>query len=263
MATDICYPDGADWSCALGEAEIEALNEELKERAEALAWSTLSALTAYRVALCPTVARPCAARCLPPTYFAAPVVGGPFDSGTFSPYMLGGSWYNACGCRSIDSCSCSVLSEVLLPSTVGGIVSVVVDGVEIPSSQYRVDNFNRLIRTDGGVWPLCQDMASDDAFVVTYYSGVAPNDLLRYAAGLLAYEFYQACGGQKCRLPQGVTTISRNGITMEIPSGLFPNGATGIHQVDTIIRLYNPHGLKTQSRVLSPDRPTGRITTGA
>lgn len=262
---DICYPEGTDWGCAYSEEEIAALLPEPRERAEALAWSTLSALTGFRVSLCPTMVRPCAARCLPGTYFAASVVGG--GSGTFSPYLMGGVWFNGCGCMSPMGCGCSSVSEVILPTEVGKIVLVTVNGTAVPSTEYRVDNGNRLVRLDGQAWPLCQDMAQgldgDNSFGVSYYSGVAPNDLLRYAAGLLAAEYYKACTGKQCRLPQGVTNVTRNGITMDIPGGLFPSGATGIQQVDTIIRIYNPHNLKGPSRVLSPDTMRGRVQTGA
>jgi hypothetical protein len=139
--------------------------------------------------------------------------------------------------------------------------------VPLAAADYRVDNGNRLVRTDGETWPLCQDMNDGPdavgSFTVSYYTGVAPNDLLRYAAGVLATEFYKACSGGKCRLPSGVTSVTRSGISMEVPSGLFPGGATGIHEVDAVIRIYNPYSLKSPARVMSPDVTRGRIQTGA
>jgi hypothetical protein len=107
-----------------------------------------------------------------------------------------------------------------------------------------------------------QDENAEGSFAVSYYTGVAPNDLLRYAAGVLATEFYKACNGSKCRLPAGATSVTRNGVSMEIPSGLFPGGATGIHEVDAVIRIYNPYSLKSPARVMSPDMTRGRIQTG-
>jgi len=126
-----------------------------------------------------------------------------------------------------------------------------------------VHNGNRLVRTDGDAWPACQDMTSItvDSFIVSFYPYLGPNDLLRYAAGLLASEFLKACTGGQCRLPSGVTSISRSGMTMQIPSGLFPTGGTGIREVDAIIRIYNPNGLKMTARVTSPDSSRGRVQT--
>jgi hypothetical protein len=59
---DICYPAGTDWSCFGTPAEILELDPTIKARSEALAWSMLSALTAFRVSLCPVTIRPCAQR---------------------------------------------------------------------------------------------------------------------------------------------------------------------------------------------------------
>jgi hypothetical protein len=272
--TSICYPPGADWLCAYTQDELDAIEADpdmkrVADRANALAWSTLSALLGYRLALCPVVLRPCLAGCAGgwKTWDQAPVASGSFagapTGGVFAPYVSNGSWYNGCGC--VGDCSCTALCEVVMPSPVGGIDSIWLDGAVLDPSAYRVDNGNRLLRTDGSCWPSCQDMTKtrDDegSFIVSYYPNLAPNDLLNYAAGVLATEFYKACAGKTCRLPQGVTSVTRSGITMEIPSGLFPNGATGLREVDPIIRIYNPNALKTQPRVMSPDSSRGRVQT--
>ena len=261
---DICYPSGTDWGCALSQQEIDSLDPDVKVRSEALAWTTLSALLGYRLSLCPVVLRPCLAACLggSGTWSTAPTVGG---ASGLQPFVAGGQWYNACGCT--GDCSCTALCEVLMPAPVGGIASVTIDGIPLATTAYRVDNGNRLLRTDGECWPTCQDMAAASnaigSFTVSYYPHLAPNALLRYAAGILANEFYRACTGGQCRLPQGVTNISRSGVVMQISSGLFPDGGTGIREVDAIIRIYNPFALKMPSRVMSPDSPSGRVQTWA
>jgi hypothetical protein len=274
MPTDICYPPGADWTCAFTQEELDAMRADpatatVMDRADALAWSTLSALTAYRLSLCPTTVRPCTAGCGPSTWDIAPVGSAGYGSApsnaSFYPFIVDGKWYNSCGCSSPSDCSCSSLSEVLLPASVGAIVSVWEDGLAVEKSSFRVDNGNRLVRVDGESWPSCQDMTINDpaegGFWVTYYPGVAPNDLFRYAAGVLAVEFFKACSGKDCRLPSGVTSISRAGISMDVTPGTFPGGMTGIPEVDAVIRVYNPHALKSPPRVLSPDRRVGRIPT--
>ena len=260
---DICYPLGTDWGCTLSQQEIDSLDPDVKARSEALAWSTLSALIGYRLALCPVVLRPCAARCNSGmnTYYAAPTSSS--QSGTFQPYIAGGQWYNACGCTS--DCSCTTLSEVIMPAPVGDIESITLNGATLDPTAYRVDNGNRLVRTDGDSWPVCQDMTTtgEGSFLVSFYPFLAPNDMLRYAAGILANEYMKACTGGQCRLPSGVTGISRSGITMQIPSGLFPGGGTGIREVDAIVRIYNPNGLKMSAHVMSPDTARGRVQTWA
>lgn len=260
MPVDICYPDGTDWSCLGTEEELAALDPAIQERSEALAWTTLASLTGFRVALCPSVIRPCLAKCSTQTWYTAPVG----SDAAFGPYLSNGKWYNGCGCKTSD-CSCVDLCEVIMPSEVGGIVEVTLDGATLDPTAYRVDNGNRLVRTDGGCWPSCQDMAAPTTevgtFAVSYYGGIAPNDLLRYAAGVLAAEFYKACSGKDCRLPSGVTSIVRSGISMQVQSSLFIDGTSGIPEVDAVIHTYNPHGLRSRPRVMSPDSNRARMTT--
>jgi hypothetical protein len=60
----VCHPAGADWTCSYSDADLALMRAtdstfRLMERAEALAWSTLSALLGYRLSLCPVLVRPC------------------------------------------------------------------------------------------------------------------------------------------------------------------------------------------------------------
>jgi len=273
----MCYPSTTDWSCAYTDEQLEEMRADpatlkVMQRAEALAWYTLASLTAYQIGVCPTTVRPCAAGCRAPGtwmvstlkssgYSALPLV----SIGSFTPHVgVNGQWVNSCGCNSAADCSCSALCEAILPGPVGSIESVRVDGVTLAATAYRVDNGDRLVRTDGACWPVCQDFSSsspDSGFWVTYYRGAQPNALTEYAAGVLATEFFKACSGSKCRLPSGVTSVTRQGVSYTIVAGSFPGGFTGIHEVDAVIRIYNPHALTTPSRVISPDRPAPRQTT--
>jgi hypothetical protein len=274
----ICYPEETDWSCAFTEAELGEMWSDpdvakVMQRSEALAWTTLAGLTAYQIGVCPTVIRPCRAGCeAPGIYMVSTVRGSGHQSslplvsiGSFTPHVnTAGVWVNSCGCGSSDDCSCTALCEAILPGPVGSIEEVRVDGVTLPATAYRVDNGDRLVRTDGECWPECQDFSTSDpnvGFWVTYYRGAAPNELTRYAAGVLAAEFYKACSGKACRLPSGVTNVSRQGVSYSIVAGSFPGGFTGIHEVDAVIRIFNPHGLTMPSRVISPDRRPARQTT--
>lgn len=278
----LCYPSDTDWACAytaeqLEEMRADPLKAAAMARSEMLAWYTLASLCAYRIGVCPTVIRPCSAGCSTGNrvWMEAVVSGASMGAlptmtigSSFTPHVTGGNWVNSCGC-SPDDCSCSSLSEVILPGPVGDIESVTIGGTVIEATRYRVDNGNRLVSTDPDlVWPACQDMRADadevGSFVVTYYRGAAPNEMTRFAAGVLAAEFYKACTRQKCRLPAGVTSVVRGGTTYEIQTGLFENGRTGIYEVDAVIHIYNPYMLKSAPRVLSPEGASrGRRTTWA
>ena len=272
--TDICTPP-TDWSCRFSEEDLAAVRATPAglaqiERAEAFAWSTLASLTAYRIGTCPITVRPCSARCTPRgSFLTAPAGrGGGFPlariGGSFSPTLSGGRWYNACPCPTSDACSCSALSEIILPGPVGRIVSVVQDGITVDRSAYRVDNGNRLVRTDGTSWPACQDMSTNDGegtLLVTYYRGAAPNLMTMAAAGALAVEFYKGCNGEECRLPGNVISVNRGGESYDLEPMSFKEGETGIPEVDAVIRIYNPHGLKAEPFVVSPDLYSTRART--
>lgn len=233
-------PDALDclWPIAPGCFDMEAFEQSVIRRARVLATATLRSLTAYRVGGCPRTVRPCTRSCLP------------LETGPFLPYWLD----NGCVCRT--GCDCSALSSITLYAPVGEIEEVKIDGAPLPPTAYRLDG-SRLIRTDGQPWPTRQNLTLDDdqpgTFSVTYLPGYKVDLLGAIAAGLLTHEFAKACSGGKCRLPSGVTQIARQGITMEVGADAFPNQRTGIREVDVFIERWNPHGLRTAPRVLSPD----------
>lgn len=274
---DICYPDGAIWPSdvvfppdpVLPEAPTEEELAALQpfRDAEMWAWISLQSLTGYRLSICPTAVRPCALSCAQgQSWYSAPVLAGGNSGGSYwGPYLnTAGKWVNGCGCTT--SCSCTFISEILLDGPVGQIIRVRQNGLTLAPSEYRVDNGNRLVRLDGEVWPSCQDMLGDpgiddNTLEVEYFKGFAPDRMMYLAAGSLAKEFYLDATGKKCRLPSGVTTITRMGATMEIEAGLFPNGFTGIRIVDVAIMALNPHALKQPTAMRSPDRDRPRRTT--
>lgn len=254
--TTLCWP--VDWSCVPNEDDIDPV---VKVRAEALATSALRSLTAYQVGGCPIQVRPCSLGCGQRSgYQVWPITGEP---GTGPFISTSGRWVNGCGCGT--ACSCTTLSEVILPGPVGRIDEVLLDGVVLASTDYRVDDGNRLVRTDGDVWPVCQDMGApvgdDGTFAVTYLRGIPVDGQASYVAGVLAYEFAKACGGSKCGLPKNITQVARAGVTYEIEPGTFPNNATGIFVVDAWLRTINPYAVILPAQVFSPDRPSARVTT--
>lgn len=242
----ICYPETTDWSCKLTEAEIEAMDEEVRGRSEMLAWLMLARLTGGRLALCPTTVRPCTSRCW----------------GDWAPYMQDGRWFNACGHQRSWGCDCRTIEQIKLPGEVSGPVTVNIDGVDLEPEAYRIDNGNLLVRQDGQPWPVNQNaslpLGEVGTMGVTYYQGVGPSADLSFAAGLLAVEWYKACLGNDCALPASVTSVTRQGIQFTMPSTI---DTSGIRAVDEIVAGYNPNRLKMPPRIISPDTIRARQRT--
>jgi hypothetical protein len=252
---DCTWP--VDTSCC---ADFATYPQEVQDRAVALAGMTLQTLTAYRVGACPITVRPCRQPC--------DGYAGSFNwygyGGGFTPLNWNGTWFN-CWCGQ-DECGCGSLCQITLPPPVGRVDEVKVDGQVLPASAYRVDNAAHLVRVDGQCWPDCQDLSKPDTevgtFAVTYLNAVPLGALGEYAAGLLACEFAKACSGNaKCRLPTGVTQITRQGVSMDLAVGAFAGGVTGIREVDAYIQSVNPYALKTAPLVWTPDVPKVRVIT--
>jgi len=223
-------------------SDWDTRSEATQQTATRLAWRSLRHLTGGRVGNPPVVIRPCRATCA---------------GWTATPTVSGGSWYNvSCGHSGANDCGCYTISAIDMPGRVAEIVSVVLNGVTLNPESYVLVNGSILWRREGE-WPLCQDLSQpsdgDSAFAVTYIPGVVPGVDGQYAAGALACEFAKAIEGGKCRLPSSVTSLVRQGVTMEFTQGIFPGGITGIREVDVYVKTINPHSVSQPSRVWSPD----------
>lgn len=258
-----CVPDNAIWPdpSILDNPEITA---DQIERALAYGWGMIQTLSGYSISICPITVRPPAGRGGGRSYTIAPVNW--IHDAPFHPIQTNtGDLVNVLCCGD-NECGCDWVRGVHLPGPVGPIVSVVIGGVEIPPSAYRVDDNHMLVRQDGEAWPYSQDQnlpAGDPGtFLVTYYRGAVADGLVRYAAGTLASEYLKAVTGDTdCRLPSGTTNIIRQGLTIEIEKDIFENGLTGIPEVDTVTGTYNPYRLKTPPAVFSIDTMPARQTT--
>jgi hypothetical protein len=248
-----CVPWDLDSGCC---DDWDTLDPALCERATTLAWSTLNVLTGGLVGSCPTVVRPCLSS-------PCATCRGWYDTlGTpYSPWVVAGihagDWVNRiCGS---PRCSCTQMCELVMPGLIAAIIEVNLDGVELPLSDFRVDNGHRIVRMDGECWPSCQEMSKPvgqpGTLGITYIPGIIPDAAALWAAGVLACEFAKACSGGKCRLPSSVTTIARQGVSMTIPGSMFEGGMTGIREVDAYVISVNPYGHRTPPMVWSPDAP--------
>lgn len=260
MATN-CYPSTADWRCL---PDGTTLDPELKETAEMLAWSALRVLTGFQTGNCPVTVRPCAAACGGlGTWFTAIVPGEGLAGvanmgGTFHPNIVDGMWINACGCGPGDTCSCQRLSKIVLPGPIGEVVEIKVDGAVVDPSAYLVIG-DAIVRTDGTPWPRCQDFSAGEdevgSFVVTYRQGYPIDELVNIAADRLAMEFFYACTNDgRCQLPANTQLVVRQGVTLELNGSIFNSEKTGLAEVDVVIAMLNPFGLKVGPQVWSPDR---------
>lgn len=241
---DDCIPWCLDTSCC---ADWEELDEDVQNRSAKMAWDTIKLLTAGRLGSCAVTMRPCLSE--PCTACA---------SSWMSPHIQNGVWCNSfCG---VGSCSCAPLCEITFPGPVAEVTEIMLDGYLIGTDMYRIDNYNKLIRQDGGCWPSCQNMTRPLGEVctlgITYVPGVKPTAWALYAAGVLACEFSKMCSGNKnCKLPATVTSVARQGVNIVLTAGMWPGGVTGLREVDALIAKLNPKGLKVPPLVWSPDLP--------
>lgn len=218
--------------------------------------------TAQRFGLCEVKLRPCRQSC----WSSFPWHNW-WQWGTYpQPYWWNGTWYNlACGNCPDDSCSCVALDETTLPGPVNSVVEVKLDGVVLVEGvDYRIDDYRKLVRLGGNLWPFCQDMTLDDTEVGTWSATVNFGEpvpaLGSLAVGELATEIVKYLLCLECQLPQGVVDISRQGISMSIANitDLLKTGFVNLRMCDLFIRFTNPNGLKARSFAYDIDGPVFR-----
>src|SRR5262245_8683023 len=257
-----------DTSCC---AEWDTYTSDLQTADKTDARLVLWAAIGRRFGLCSVTVRPCGRYCSGNDGW-----GGTYGyywngEGFFVPYLFNGAWRN-CWCGFGNGCmSCQPDCQVYLDGPVNSIVNVVQNGVTVDPATYRVDNNTWLVRThdasDDDCWILAQDynkgITANNTLQVTYLKGTPVPEALVNAGGELACEWAKACLGQACRLPQRVTSISRQGVTVSLADvdALLMNNLTGIPTVDNIIHAFNPYHIQSRMQVVSPDIPLPRKTT--
>ena len=217
----------------------DAADDEALAAAIALASSVLFELTGERwPGPQADVVRPCSplrGYATPGSSYGPAVALAPDAAG-----MVNLGW---CGCSHPDLCGCATPGLVALPgSPATSVERVTLDAAVLDATAYRLMG-QHLIRTDGAGWPCCQDWTAEGdqpgAFEVRYTWGADPPPAGQAAAAVLACELWKASpaagpAGASCRLPKRVTTIARQGVqlTMLDPMSMFPEGLTGIPEVD-------------------------------
>lgn len=255
-----------DTSCC---ADWDSYPASLQASARSYATLVMWAATGRRFGLCTQVVRPCGRFCSGNDGLGA--YGYYWNGqGFFVPYLLAGEWRN-CWCGFGFGClNCQPDCQVYLEGPVNSIISVVQDGEVVDPATYRVDNGTWLVRnhdaSDDDCWLLRQDFnktSGTGTLIVSYLQGMPVPAALAAATGELACEWAKSCLGQACRLPQRVTSISRQGVTVSLADvdQLLENGLTGVPTVDNVIHAFNPYKLPSRMRVISPDISPGRKTT--
>jgi hypothetical protein len=169
------------------------------------------------------------------------------------------------------TCGCRATSTVWLSGyPVREVIEVKIDGVLVAPSEYRLDEWRKLTRLNGERWPLCQRLDLNDSeegtWSVRYTYGQNPPDIGRSAAAQLACEIYKACQGLECKLPTGVTRITRQNVTIE--RTYFQRDAdgvwrTGLQLVDLFLNSVNRAGILRRPSIYAPGHRYARPVGGA
>ncbi len=257
------------WCCDLTSAMIAVTGMAVQAATE-----ILYNLSGQRFGTCSITLRPCRQNCNDAAWWGSYGWGGAPWGGSGGwggmwplPALIGGQWFNlTCGVCS-GTCSCTVVSEAWLPSPVHSITAVKLDGVTLTAgTDYRVDDFRKLVRLGGESWPFCQDMNADDTqdntWSVTAVIGQEVPTIGRWAVGELACEIIAGCLGLACAIPKNATSITRQGLTIDFPtfSELLQNGSLGLRWCDIFVATYNPQRLKAVPLVFDVDGERFRRT---
>lgn len=251
-----------DWTCNLTGAALAVTGEALTAATEVLYWAS-----GQQFGLCTQTIRPCRRDCwgmgsynwgrdLLPTWGGSPFSGWP------TPALINGEWFNlvcgACG----DNCSCTMISEAMLPGPVWSVTTVKVDGVTLtPDVDYRVDDNRILVRLGGEMWPACNDLSQADTeegtWSATVEFGQPPPTLGGIAVGALAAEIAKllVCDASCGLSPFFLSSFSRQGVSASFDTEQeFGN----LPAVSLFIRTFNPNGLRGPAVAYNLDGPNFR-----
>ena len=132
----------------------------------------------------------------------------------------------------------------------------------VEPGHFAVFDHRGIEATDCGCycWDICCGLR------VSYSYGAVPPAAGIWAAKTLAEQICLGMGGSaECRLPERVTSVSRQGVSYSIldPQDFLDKGRTGLYAVDLFLETANPDRAKLPARVFNPDWPRGRRRTGA
>lgn len=161
-----------------------------------------------------------------------------------------------CGCGGRPGCSCSAPHEIDLGrNMIRTLTAVELDGEDLLSVS-TVNDYRYMARVDGGTWPCCGDLE------VSYTWGSAPTPGLKRSAMLLGCQLALAWCGQQCDLPSNMTSVTRQGVSIQMfnPGDLVD--MTGISVIDGPVNAYRFKRNHRGGGFSSPHRgPVRRLQT--
>jgi hypothetical protein len=250
-------PYVCDECCSLNLNEVP---QQLRDRAARWAAGFLWSATGRQYGGCPVTYRPCREGCAP----AMNCCGGYSGPAVRSvPWRVPGSldWVNLSCTSCTRGCQCSAVSEVYL-SDVDQVLNVRIDGVDYdPCGMVAVYDRSRVVRTDGGQWPICQELGKTDGpgtWSLTVLQGQCVPDGGDWVTGTLMCEFLKSClKRDDCQLPRRLQTITRQGVTIGFNDRFENLGImrTGIWEIDAWIEEARFVGAATPS-IISPELPS-------
>lgn len=253
MATE--YGPCESWPVGRLPCLDECTDPATKESAAAAATEVLWALSGRQFGLCTVTFRPCREDC---SEFPWPTdrwtQWWPGQSWV-SPALIGGQWFNIICGRCTNGCSCGHVEEIRLPGPVHSISEIVIDGSVVATGSYRLDDHERLVRTDGGEWPRCNDLSQNagepGTWTVKARFGREVPELGRWAMAELVCEFYKGLEGGDCMIPRHVTEMVREGVTLSMPlaADMLKEGRLGLWWSDMFLEAWNPFGIRQQATV--------------
>lgn len=218
------------WPCPIDDYD-EALIALATEAAQSLLWS----LSGRRYGLCSTT-EAYRLNCSDPC-------GNPYGD-QFGP---GVEWRLDHGMEPRRCCRINLAQR-----PVRSIDAVLVLGDLLDPAEYQLER-DTLLRL-GQCFP-CEQECDAAPVEVTYTYGIDVPALGQLAMGEVACEFLRGWTGADCRLPSNVTSISRQGVTLDLGDvdTLFRAGRVGMPISDAFLRSVNPNALQSASQVWSPD----------
>ena len=118
----------------------------------------------------------------------------------------------------------------------------------VSPNEYRILDQKYLEPTNNASWSM------SSLVEITYEYGMTPPLAARRAARALANELVKSrTDSDNCRLPDRVTSISRQGVSMTIldPQDFLDQGRTGLYEVDLFLKATNPFKAAAKTRIFS------------
>lgn len=259
------FPCDWPWCDPVCCPEWEQATDAERDRAKNLATYLLWSATGRQYGRCPVTIRPCRRSCIDTNH-----VRGTWSGNTWQPILDHGRWYNVqCDCPP-HRCSCTDVCEIDMEGWYPEPIRVEIDGEPIPLHHFRVANGRRLVWQGDGCFPECQDLSlplgEPGTWAITYLRGLPVPMGGAEVTSELACELLLSCNpdtADRCRLPDNVTSVSRQGIDIEFVAERSPStpAGFGIDSIDRWVAAGNPGGAVEPVDYFSPDVARPEVTT--